>query len=191
MKRLFVLAAALLALTVALSACGDSTEPVNETTTQTESEASVTTEPSSDEEGETAETIAAQPAAADLAGLAERMLSDNGITDYVPVSADALASVYGIDPGQIVSAVGYNASANGAFPQEIVLIQAADEAAVQEIQDRLSSRLDSIAEQAASYDPESQALAETCAVVTQGEYVGLFFSEHYDALVAAFQNGLS
>ena len=191
MKRLFVLAAALLALTVALSACGDSTEPVNETTTQTESEASVTTEPSSDEEGETAETIAAQPAAADLAGLAERMLSDNGITDYVPVSADALASVYGIDPGQIVSAVGYNASANGAFPQEIVLIQAADEAAVQEIQDRLSGRLDSIAEQAASYDPESQALAETCAVVTQGEYVGLFFSEHYDALVAAFQNGLS
>ena len=173
MKRLFVLMAAILALTAALSACGDSAEPVQETATEAAAETS------------------AQPAAADLAGLAERMLSETGITDSIPVSADALAAVYGIDPAQIVSAAGFNASAAGAFPQEIVMIQAADEVAAAEIRSRLSSRLDSIAEQAASYDPDSQALAEKCSVVTKGNYVGLFFSEHYDALVEAFQNGVS
>ena len=56
---------------------------------------------------------------------------------------------------------------------------------------KLEARLDAIAEQAASYDPDSQALAEKCEVVTDGVYVGLFFSSHYDEMVSAFQGAIA
>ena len=48
-----------------------------------------------------------------------------------------------------------------------------------------------IAETAASYDHTSSELAENCPVVTNGVYVGMFFSSHYDDMVAAFQNALA
>ena len=91
---------------------------------------------------------------------------------------------------QVVAAAGFNATSSGAFPQEIVLVQAADETAAAAVADQLTARLSSIAEQAASYDPASLELAENCSVVTQGVYVGLFFSEHYDAMVSAFQSAV-
>ena len=47
-----------------------------------------------------------------------------------------------------------------------------------------------IADQAASYDPDSEALAKKCEVVTSGNYVGMFFSSHYDEMVSAFQNAV-
>ena len=56
--------------------------------------------------------------------------------------------------------------------------------------EKLENRLSAIAEQAASYDPDSLALAEKCKVVTDGVYVGMFFSSHYDDMVAAFQAAL-
>ena len=38
---------------------------------------------------------------------------------------------------------------------------------------------------------DSLALAEKCKVVTDGVYVGMFFSSHYDDMAAAFQSALS
>ena len=55
---------------------------------------------------------------------------------------------------------------------------------------KLEGRLTSIADQAASYDPASLELAENCDVITSGVYVGLFFSNHYDAMSAAFQSAV-
>ena len=54
----------------------------------------------------------------------------------------------------------------------------------------LTNRLSAIADQAASYDPDSEALAKKCEVVTSGNYVGMFFSSHYDEMVSAFQNAV-
>lgn len=59
------------------------------------------------------------------------------------------------------------------------------------VAEKLETRLSTIAEQAASYDPDSLALAEKCKVVTDGVYVGMFFSSHYDDMAAAFQSALS
>ena len=64
-------------------------------------------------------------------------------------------------------------------------------AAADDIAGKLESRLSNIAEQAASYDPESLELAENCPVVTDGVYVGMFFSSHYDDMAAAFQSALA
>ncbi len=71
------------------------------------------------------------------------------------------------------------------------MIQAVDASAASDIAAKLESRLNTIAETAASYDPTSLELAENCPVVTNGVYVGMFFSSHYDDMVAAFQNALA
>ena len=195
MKRILSITVALLLLMLALAACGGNSEEPAETesteVTETTEEPAETTEESAEpaeEVEEAAETVAET---SDLMALANQMIQEAGITDAIPVSAEALTNVYGLDPAQIVAAAGYNAASGGAFPQEIVLVQAssADNAAA--VAQAFTNRLSDSAAQAESYDPDSLALAQKCSVVTNGDYVGLFFSEHYDQFVDLFQNGLN
>lgn len=173
MKRLVSLTAALLALAMmlTLAACGNDPEP-----------------PAEDPAGEPAQTETV--GSVDLTAVRDQILADCQITDYVEVAAEGLEQVYGITADQVAAFAGVNASASGAFPQEVVMIQAVDETAAADVAAKMESHLANIAETAASYDPDSLALAESCKVVTDGVYVGLFFSEHYDAMVSAFQSAL-
>ena len=183
MKRLLTLTAALLALVMvlSLSACGGDAEPAEEAAEET----------AAAETTETAEAPeAAETAGVDLAALRDQIVADCGIADVLNVETDALANLYGIDAAQVASSASFTASSGAAFPQEIVMVQAVDDAAAAGIAAKLGNRLGAIAEQAASYDPDSLALAQSCAVVTNGTYVGMFFSEHYDAMVSAFQSAL-
>ena len=185
MKRVFALMMALMALTMmlTLTACGGDEPEEPADTTQTE-----TVEPST--EGEQPTDVEEVGEGADLAGLMSQMIADAGIADYIEVPAENLTNVYGIDAAQVVSAAAFNAMTGGAFPEEVVMVQAVDEAAAADIAAKLEGRLTSIADQAASYDPASLELAENCDVITSGVYVGLFFSNHYDAMSSAFQSAV-
>lgn len=175
MKRFLTLLMALTML-LALAACGGGDQ-----------EPDTTNEPAQTETQEPANEPAAD---VDLEALKAQMLSDAGITDYIDVPAENLSSVYGIDAAQVVSAAAFNAMTGGAFPEEVVMVQAADEAAAADVAAKLEAKLDAIAQQAASYDPDSLELAENCDVVIDGVYVGLFFTQHYDAMVSAFQSAV-
>ena len=183
MKRVFALLMALMALTMmlTLTACGGDEPEETPAPEQTE-----TVEPGTEEGTEVTEPAAG----ADLAGLMAQMIADAGIADYIEVPAENLSNVYGIDAAQVVNAAAFNAMTGGAFPEEVVMVQAVDEAAAADIAAKLEGRLTSIADQAASYDPASLELAENCDVITSGVYVGLFFSNHYDAMSAAFQSAV-
>lgn len=179
MKRFTTLVAVLLTLVMALSlaACGGGSEdpaPAG-STDDTQTQQSGTQEPA---------------AAVDLTALREKMVTDFALTDVLPVETDALENIYGITADQVKSSASCNAASGAAFPQEIVMIEAVDETAAAAVAGKLENRLSAIAEQAASYDPDSLALAEKCKVVTDGVYVGMFFSSHYDDMVAAFQVAL-
>lgn len=176
MKKLISLVGVLLALTMLLTlcACGDKPEE--------------NPDPAAD--SSTTQTDPQPVNTVDLTALSAQLVADCGITDYVELASDKLISTYQLSADQVVAAAGFNATSSGAFPQEIVLVQAADETAAAAVAEQLTARLSSIAEQAASYDPASLELAENCDVVTQGVYVGLFFSEHYDAMVSAFQSAV-
>ena len=91
----------------------------------------------------------------------------------------------------VKNSASFSASSGAAFAQEVVMVEAVDESAAATVAEKLETRLSTIAEQAASYDPDSLALAEKCKVVTDGVYVGMFFSSHYDDMAAAFQSALS
>lgn len=208
MKRILSITVALLLLLLALAGCGgtkeepaetDSTEVTETTETETteeDTQEAETAETAEDTEtGEAAETAgetdsAAVAAGGDLMSVANKMIKEAEIKDAIAVSADALTGVYGLDPAAIVAAAGYNAASAGAFPQEIILVQARDASAAEAVAQAFTNRLDSIASQAESYDPDSLALAKKCTVVTNGDFVGLFFSDSYDKLVEIFQSEL-
>ena len=186
MKRLASLVAVVLTLTMVLSlaACG-SDETTPDSTDTEDTTQSQTTE-------DTQGTETTEPAAGvDLAALRTQFATDYELTDVLEVETEGLNNLYGITADQVASSASFNAASGAAFPQEIVMIQAVDEAAAADIAGKLESRLSNIAEQAASYDPESLELAETCPVVTDGVYVGMFFSSHYDDMAAAFQSALA
>lgn len=176
MKRFLTLLMAL-TLLLALCACGGEKQPAadegNASQTQTD--------------GQEENTPAAD---VDLEALKAQMISDAGYTDYIDVPAENLGNVYGIEADQVASAAAFNAMAGGAFPEEVVMVKAADESAAADVASKLEAKLDAIAQQAASYDPDSLELAENCAVITDGVYVGLFFSQHYDAMVSTFENAI-
>ena len=191
MKRILSVTAALLLLMLALAGCGNSQEAAEPAETAEAADTVETAEPAEAETAEASEPAAETAAdASGLAALADQMIAEAGITDAIPVSAQALASVYGLDPAQIADAAGYNASANGAFPQEIILVKAVDEDAAGSVAMAFINRLSDIASQAESYDPDSYALAQKCSVITQGSYVGLFFSDKYEQLAELFQNAV-
>ena len=175
MKRFASLTALLLTLVLVLSlaACGDkNTADDNQTTDQPS-----TTQPA--DNGDAAQTNGATTGSVDLAALRDQLIADCGYTDTLPVETAGLESTYGITADQVTS-----------FPDEIVMVEATDAAAAQDVASKLTNRLSAIADQAASYDPDSEALAKKCEVVTSGNYVGMFFSSHYDEMVSAFQNAV-
>lgn len=176
MKRILSVTAALLLLLLALSGCGGGAE-----------EAAEPAEP----ETETTETVETVASDVSLQELADRMIADAGITDAIPVAQDALVKVYGLDAGQIVEAVGYNASSGGAFPQEIILVRAADADAAAAVSDAFTARLNDIKAQAESYDPDSATLAEQCQPLLKGNCVGLFFSPEFGQLMQIFDGAIS
>lgn len=183
MKRLASLVAVVLTLTMVLSlaACGS-----NETTPDSTGTEDTTQSQSTDDNQST------EPAAGvDLAALRTQFVTDYELTDVLEVETEGLNNLYGITADQVASSASFNAASGAAFPQEIVMIQAVDESAAADIAGKLESRLSNIAEQAASYDPESLELAENCPVVTEGVYVGMFFSSHYDDMAAAFKSAVA
>ena len=180
MKRFASLTALLLTLVLVLSlaACGDkNTADDNQTTDQPS-----TTQPA--DNGDAAQTNGATTGSVDLAALRDQLIADCGYTDTLPVETA------GITADQVTSSASFNATVGTAFPDEIVMVEATDAAAAQDVASKLTNRLSAIADQAASYDPDSEALAKKCEVVTSGNYVGMFFSSHYDEMVSAFQNAV-
>ena len=158
MKRFATLTAVLLSLVLVLSLAACGGEETTETTE---------TDPAT-------QTETQEPAGTDT--------DTTGAVDLA-----ALETAYGISADLVKSSASFNAASGAAFPQEIVMVEAADENAAAQVAEKLTNRLSSIAEQAASYDPDSLALAEKCTVVTDGVYVGMFFSTNYDGMVADFQ----
>ena len=187
MKRFKSLAVVLLALSLALAlcACGDKPEEAD-----TDAPEQNVTEPQ-DPGSEPAEDPGEQTQGAELEALKAQFIQDYQYSDYVDLDAARVTAVYALNADQVVGAAAFNASAGAAFPHEVVMIQACDEQAAKAIETSLYEHLDSIAMQAASYDPESEALAKASSVVTKGCYVGMFFTDHSADMSTAFQAAVS
>lgn len=159
----------LLCLGSFVSCGGDSDDP----------SAATTTEKSKDENPQTPRSI-------DVAALKDEIIADLQVTDSVDIAADLLLDLYGIAAEDVAEASGYM-TMDGVFPDEVIMVKAVDDAAAGRIADALNRRLEEVKIQSENYDPENYALAQKCKVQSEGVYVVMFLSPHYDRMTELFE----
>lgn len=123
----------------------------------------------------------------DLAAVKSQIISSLEITDPLDIAAERLYDLYTIDPETVKDSACF-ITMGGAFPDEIVMVEAVDTAAAKEIAKKLENRLADVTNQAQNYDAESFALLEKCKVETAGCYVHLFISAKSTEMRTIFDN---
>lgn len=123
----------------------------------------------------------------DLAAVKTQIISSLEISDPLDIPADRLYDLYTIDPETVKDSACF-ITMGGAFPDEIVMVQAVDAAAAKQIAQKLQNRLADVTNQAQNYDAESFALLEKCKVETAGTYVHLFISAKSAQMRTIFDN---
>lgn len=123
----------------------------------------------------------------DLTAVKSQIISTLAISDPLDIPVDRLYDLYTIDPATVKDSACF-ITMGGAFPDEIVMVQAVDEAAAKQIAQKLQNRLADVTNQAQNYDAESFALLEKCKVETAGTYVHLFISAKSTEMRTIFDN---
>ncbi len=154
MKKIFTLALCLLTA-LCLTACGG-----NDDATQPD---------------------AGNAASVDLAACLEQIKTDCALTDARNINNDMLFDTYGIAAEQYKQAACCMAPTD-VFPAEVLMFEAVDAAAASAIAEKLELRLQEVKNQSQSYDAENYALAQQCAVNTNGNIVTLFISADFASM---------
>lgn len=128
-----------------------------------------------------------EPVTKDIAAIKDTIVSQLEIENALDLPAQRLLDLYGIEATQIKTSACF-ITMGGAFPDEIVMVEATDAAAAKAVAQKLEARLADVKNQAQNYDAESYALLEKCKVTTLGAYVTLFISAKSEAMQSIFDN---
>ena len=101
------------------------------------------------------------------------------------IDKDALTSLYGIDTAWVKD-FACIATMSGVFPSDILMFEVADEAGKDSIKQVLEAKLDDFLTQAQNYDEDSYALAKSCKVLENGDYIALFLAPQHEEMENIF-----
>ncbi|MDO5448301.1 MAG: DUF4358 domain-containing protein [Clostridia bacterium] len=101
------------------------------------------------------------------------------------IDEDALTSLYGIDTAWVKD-FACIATMSGVFPSDILMFEAADEAGKDSIKQVLDAKLDDFLTQAQNYDEDSYAIAKSCKVIENGDYIALFLAPLHEDMENLF-----
>ena len=163
MKKLSLLLVVVMLFAVCFSACGS--EAAEENATE----------------------VVAETSSVDLTKVLDAIITGVEAKDPLIIPADRLSSLYGIEAALVKQSACY-VTVEGAFPDEIVLIEAVSEEAAATIQGLLETRLSEVKEQSKSYDPDNYALAQKCTVDKKGTYVSMFLAPEHVKMKSIFDS---
>ncbi len=121
----------------------------------------------------------------DLQALMDQLKNVLVADEPFELDKQGLNDMYGIAVDDMADAVCV-LTMDGVFPDEVIVIKAADEAAKQRIKDNLQLRLDDVLVQSKDYDPENYSLAQKCKISEHGDYVALFISAEHESMENIF-----
>lgn len=124
-----------------------------------------------------------------LSDVREAMIHEIGAAEPFLLETEALMNLYGIDSQWVASSAGF-VTMNGTFPDEIILVEAVDEASAEEVRGKLENRLAEVLVQSKTYDAENYAAAQACTVRVDGVYVCLILSPEQERLSEIYQKNL-
>lgn len=130
-----------------------------------------------------------QPAAekpADLAAAYQKMEESGKLPAMLAILPDMALDFYGIDTEQCTQWV-LRLSQDSLIADEVLLIQAQDEAAAEEILGFLQGRMDTKAAEAITYSPEQYAIIKRGHLVRDGLFLALIVSPDADDLLAIYR----
>ena len=165
------------------------TKPEEETPTETKPEEETPTE-TKPEEDKPADTQPETPPAesgtsVDLSAVRADIISQLSIADPLNLETDALLNLYGIDASLVAQSASF-VTMSGTFPDEVILVEAVDEAAAATIQEKLQNRLNEVLVQSETYDPDNYQAAQSCQVRVNGLYVSLILSPKQADMAAIY-----
>ncbi len=165
------------------------TKPEEETPAETKPEEETPTETKPEEETP-ADTQPETPPAetgtsVDLSAVRADIISQLSIADPLNLETDALLNLYGIDASLVAQSASF-VTMSGTFPDEVILVEAVDEAAAATIQEKLQNRLNEVLVQSESYDPDNYKAAQSCQVRVNGLYVSLILSPKQADMAAVY-----
>ena len=127
----------------------------------------------------------AEPVTKDIAAIKEQIVTELAVEGAMDIPTERLLDLYGIEAKAVKSSACF-VTIGGAFPDEIIMVEAVDSAAAKEIAQKLESRLADVSNQAQNYDAESYAQFQKCKVQTEGVYVALFISAQAEQMQKLF-----
>lgn len=197
MKRLSALLAIIMIAAMCLAGCGNKKEATsNNKEVNSENKTEVKIDSQSEEETDakqsdkeeapvSEEKSEAKPAeegksstAVNLEAVKNAIITIVGVADPLDVPTSRLSSLYGIDASLVKQSACF-VTIEGAFPDEIVMIEAVNEDAASSIKSLLNNRLAEVKEQSKSYDAENYALAQQCSVDKKGLFVTMFLTPQH------------
>lgn len=133
------------------------------------------------------ETTAAEPVTLNMQELYNSLSTLDTIPEMLPLEPDMQLNFCGIDATDCLQSV-VAICADSLRADEIWLIEAADEAALERIQNLAQVRLNAKAEEAENYSPEQYAVIQEAQQITIGNYYVLLVSPKANALAEAVRN---
>lgn len=118
------------------------------------------------------------------------MIDAQGTEEAYLLDTDALLNLYGIREEDVAQSASY-VTMSGTFPDEIILVEAVDEAAAERIAASLETRLNEVMIQSETYDPDNYKAAQACKVETNGLYISLILSPNQASLTEIYQSYFS
>ncbi|MBR2724479.1 MAG: DUF4358 domain-containing protein [Ruminococcus sp.] len=120
-----------------------------------------------------------------LAEIKESIIADCAVEGAMDIDAYMLLNLYGIEEADVKENASFT-TMDGVFPDEIIMIKASSEDAVERIIAKLENRLEAVLEQSKNYDAENFAIAQKCKVLTKGDVVALFVSAQHEQMQEIF-----
>lgn len=124
---------------------------------------------------------------ADLNALYDTLTAD--LPQMLPMDEETMLNFQGIEIADCVQAK-VAICAEGLRADEIWLIEAKDEAALEKLQALAEARIQAKGEETVSYNPEQYAVVQEAQVFTEGNYLFLLVSPDVDALKAEVEAAL-
>ena len=127
------------------------------------------------------------PKSADLSALYDNLTAS--MPQMLPMDEETMLNFQGIEIADCVQAK-VAICAEGLRADEIWLIEAKDEAALEKIQALAEARIQAKGEETVSYNPEQYAVVQEAEVFTVGNYLFLLVSPDADTLKAEVEAAL-
>lgn len=121
----------------------------------------------------------------DINAVKNTIIEKAELTDPLELGTEQLCELYDIDVNDVAEAVCVT-TLDGTFPDEVIIIKAANGEAKSRIIEKLSAHLDDVKVQSQNYDAENYALAQECKIIETGNYLALFISAKHAQMERIF-----